>query len=241
MAKKGKELNGFMALKAAQRAAQDARAARGEPPFVDPAAKPATPSGKTKTTDPANKPIASRARKTVLPTRYEVICYECGFSFSQTGRSRTTNCPKCRAVLEFADLSIDGVWKDTIKTAGKVTIQPDGAVTGGSIFAGDIIVRGRITGGSCEAYRCLEIREQGAYDPACVKAKDLRITKDAQLILAHAHFRNVEISGSLKTALTADELVHIKSGGYFSGSITGHRLRVDDGAALQADLDIQNH
>lgn len=226
MGKKGKYVDGFTAIKAAQRAAREARAARGEPPVVAPNAPERTKKTSSK------KTTGVRVHHTVMPTKYEVVCYACGYTFQQTGRSKNTTCPKCKKVLDFVDHKINGIWNKELKTAGKVIVQPDGIVTGGSIFAADLVLKGKVTGGEATIYRRLEVEENGQFDPKCITAKDLKVKKNATVVLQKASFHHVDIAGTLKANLTATGLVHIKPSGVLEGSLTAQHLVMDDGGGL---------
>jgi hypothetical protein len=93
-----------MALKAAQRAVKKAPAAPVPP----------APPSVAKDSGGAQKKIGSHIGKTTMPTRHEVVCYECGFFFQMTGRPKSTFCPKCKANLTFSDLSIETAWSESL-------------------------------------------------------------------------------------------------------------------------------
>ena len=225
------EVDGFTALKAAQRAA-------GKPvhPPVSPAASPAV----KKEAGEDSKKIGSHIGKTTMPTRHEVVCYECGFFFQITGRPKSTFCPKCKANLTFAEHTIETEWSEPLKTAGVITIASAGVVKAGEIIATDIVVEGRVEGGVLNASRFLEVRPGAVISEQSMKSRDLRIAAGAELELkAAADYRNVEITGSLKARLKASGWVKIGPSGSFTGELTGQHLAVEEGGGLRGRLSIQ--
>src|ERR1041385_3364358 len=49
----------------------------------------------------------ARVARTALPVKHQIECYECGYKFQVHGRVTTTHCPKCRALLDLTDRTID--------------------------------------------------------------------------------------------------------------------------------------
>lgn len=223
------EVDGFMALKAAQRAAKKAPAATVSSP-APAAAKDAAGE---------HKKIGSHIGKTTMPTRHEVVCYECGFYFQMTGRPKSTFCPKCKANLTFSDHSIENAWSESLKTAGSIVVGSSGVVTAGEIIATDIIVEGRVEGGSLMASRFLEIRPGAQVSEKTMKSRDLRIAAGANVKLTSAaEYRNVEIAGRLRAKLKASGRVSIGASGLFEGELTGAHLAVEEGGGLRARLNV---
>lgn len=222
------EVDGFTALKAAQRAAKKPSA-------------PPVPAREVKK-EPAEEPkkIGSHIGKTTMPTRHEIVCYECGFFFQITGRPKSTFCPKCKANLTFADHTIETEWTEPLKTAGVITIGPSGIVKDGEMIATDIIIEGRVEGGVLNASRFLEIRPGAGVREESLKSRDLRIAPGAELkLLSATEYRNVEIGGSLNADLKASGFVCVRSGGFFKGNLQGARLQVEEGGGLSGRFSIQ--
>ena len=228
--RKAGEVDGFMALKAAQRAVKKAPAAPVPP----------APPSVAKDSGGAQKKIGSHIGKTTMPTRHEVVCYECGFFFQMTGRPKSTFCPKCKANLTFSDHSIETAWSESLKTAGSILIGPAGVVTAGEFIATDIIVEGRVEGGALMASRFLEVRAGATVTEQAMKSRDLRIAAGASVKLTSAAvYRNVDIAGRLRARLKASGTVNISASGCFEGELTGAHLTVEEGGGLRARLHVE--
>jgi len=176
---------------------------------------------------------------TVLPTRHTIRCYECAYEFTLTARSPKTYCPKCRTILEWKDVLIQGEWSESVKTAGTIRVGPQGVVRAGTLIATDILLDGRVEGGSLDAFRWLELGAGAAYDPACMKASSLRVAAGAEIKLkGRATFQDVEIFGRLDARLQAGGLVAVRAGGLLTGELEGPRLSVEEGGGLRARLKV---
>ncbi|NCC52239.1 MAG: hypothetical protein EOM20_13620, partial [Spartobacteria bacterium] len=203
-------VGGYTALRAAQRAAEKSGKGKKKEAAKD-AAKPDAPAG--------GKPrVASHAGRTVMPTKYEIICYDCGFSFQQAGRAKTTMCPKCKAMLDFIDYTIDREWHETVKTAGTVKITENGMVKSGDITAGNIVMAGRIEGGHIKALHQLRLKPGGQFAEAFISCQDFYLEAGMVLKLKdHRQFRHVEVAGDLSASFEASGLVAIKATGVIRG------------------------
>jgi len=223
-------VGGFDALKAAQRAQQEktsrwkkAAASEEAAPRLRPAAHP--------------DKIAARIDHTAFPTKYELTCYECDFQFQLAGRSKTTYCPKCRKLLEIIDYTIDGVWTETVKTAGTIHLTAEGVLKGGELKGTDVILDGRVQGGTVRAFRWLELGANATFREQDVSGRDLRVAVNARHALRRkAAYRHVEVLGTLKAKVHASGLIRIEAGGCLEGEIHGAHLQVAEGGGLRANI-----
>jgi cytoskeletal protein CcmA (bactofilin family) len=226
--RKTKVVDGFSAIQAA------ARARKEKPPGAPPA--PAAAPSRA----PAEAGRATRIGHTALPTRYEINCYECGFSFHLTGRTQGTYCPKCRQLIEIVDYTIESEWTDALKTAGRIHLAATGVVKSGELVGCDVLLNGRVDGGSLRAYRWLEIGPGAAFAPERVTGQDLRVAAGATVATRDSlSFRHVEVSGVLKARLTATGQVVIKPGGLLQGELRAAHLTVEEGGGLKAKLRVE--
>lgn len=226
-ANKAREVDGFSALRAAQRATGNR-------------------SGKTASPAPvgagggARPRIAAHIGHTVMPTRYELVCYVCSFSFSQTGRSATTACPKCRAVLDLSDHEVSGAVTEDLRTAGRVHLKPQATLDRGRIEAGEVILEGRMTGGAISAARRLEVRggaefpEEHVQAPHWIIGADVAVRRRTPLIC-----RVLELHGTFEGAVEAAERVVIHRGACLAGSLTTPGLEVAEGGGLRARVAVR--
>jgi len=201
--------------------------------------EPAAPPVPKKELPPPGEEKKAHIGHTVLPTRHAIRCYECGYEFTLTARSPKTYCPKCRTILEWKDVLIQGEWSEPVKTAGTIRVGPQGVVKTGLLIATDIIFEGRLEGGDLEAFRWLEVGPGAVYDPLHMKALSLRVAAGAEVKLkGKAGFRDVDILGRLEARLQATGLVTVRAGGLLAGEMEGSHLVVEEGGGLRARLKI---
>lgn len=230
-------VDGFTTLQAAQRAA-----AKGGHPQHPPAegAQPAAkaPPPEKVTADHASGKL--RVGHTAQPTRHDIVCYECGFPFFLTGQLKSTYCPKCRSILEAAEQTIDGEWNGSIKTIGLVRITTNGVVKEGArIAANCVVLEGRIEGGKVDICGRLSLCPGGLFVPQSVKVADLAIMPGALLkVDGELSIRSIEIAGEVQGRLRTTGLVMVRAGGRLAGELVGHHLVVEDGAILNATIEI---
>ena len=184
----------------------------------------------------------ARVASTALPVKHLVECYECGYRFQMHGRAKSSHCPKCRALLDLTDHTIDAEWSETIKTAGTIRLTPTGVLKGGDLIGAEVIVEGIIEGGRAKALHALELGPGAIFSEKSISAPDLRIAPGAEFAFKQeARYRNVEISGKLNAKLDATGVVTVKAGGLLRGTIRAERLVVEDGGGLKAALHIAPH
>ena len=185
---------------------------------------------------PASAPAPAR---TTLPTKQHIRCYECTYEFDLTGRMGTTHCPKCRASLDLAGYTIDAECHETLKTLGKIKITPRGIVTSAQLLGTDVDLAGKVTNSSVEASRELILFPGAEFTRGNFNAVDLKIEAGGEATFRNpALYRNVDVIGTLIAPLYATGLVTIRASARFAGSICGGRLIVEDGATVEADVNI---
>jgi cytoskeletal protein CcmA (bactofilin family) len=196
-----------------------------------------TPDAPASTDAPLSDPqkLGARVARTTVPVKHQIECYECSYKFQVHGRATTTHCPKCRALLDFKDHTIDTEWVDTVKTAGTIRLTPTGVLKGGNLIGAEVILEGIIEGGRARALRVLELGAGAIFSEKAVSAPDLRIAAGADFkFKQEIKYRNVEISGTLRVKLTATGVVTVKPGGLLEGEIQAEHLIVEDGGGLKA-------
>jgi cytoskeletal protein CcmA (bactofilin family) len=172
-----------------------------------------------------------------MPTRHEIVCYECGFVFHQAGRIQAAVCAKCHAKLSFLDVTIKREWEDIIHTAGTVTIAPEGIITGGEIVAGKVVLQGQVKGGMVKAMKSLTLSPGVTYNEKHTQTRDLILQAGAELTLKQpATFRDAEVAGRIEGNLVFQGRLLIHSGGSVYGEIQVQHLAVEEGGGLCAEV-----
>lgn len=176
---------------------------------------------------------------TAMPTRHELICYSCGYSFVVTGRLDKVICPKCKSQLETGDQHIDGTWSGSVKTVGSVYINSGATVTAAHIIAKDIRVAGICHNTRLEPTRHLELDTGAQIDIDKLAQQRLVIIEAAKLNFDEPlRCRSLEIRGELQANVRLAEGGEICAGAMFRGTLQTPRLIVHDGAGLKAHLHI---
>ncbi len=222
---KAKIVNSFVTLKAAQRRVQDRRAPSPSPP-LEPTKSDTTP-----------KRPGAHIGRTVMPTRYEIVCYSCEFVFKITGKANRTHCPKCREVLDLTDHTITGIYANELVTAGRVTIRRDAVLDGGRITANDVRLEGTVQSGHLHVHHTLELAPGGVIPEEMIHARNLRVAEGAAVHLKRkATFNDVDVHGELRANVWADGIVTIHPGGHLRGKLHAAHFTVLEGGGLTADV-----
>jgi hypothetical protein len=232
--RKARLVDGYTALKAAQRAAEHERDAS------TPVSK-EHPEPESSEAKPETKKPGAHIGRTVLPTKYEVTCYECGFTFEQTGRSQNTQCLKCRTMLDFIDYTIDSEWTDSLRTAGKIRITPNGVIQSGELIGGEVFLEGKVEADAhVHAHQWMNLGASASFKEGSVSWQDLRVPEEASFnFRKQIDCRHVEVAGKLKAKLKISGLAHVKATGCLEGSLDGARLAVDEGGGLKIKARIE--
>ncbi len=203
------------------------------PPSAPPPKKPDKPP------DPSAPGRPSRIGHTVMPTKNEIHCYECGYVFLATGRPQTLRCLKCKNVLDQADYTIESECSDSVRTTGNITLASGGVLNAGALIGRDVILAGRVVGGTVKAQRRIVIQATAEFDQDLLSGQDLTIGQGASCRFRGKRvFRNVEVAGELDAHLAVSGLIEVKSGGHLKGRIEGAHLSVEEGGGLTAELQI---
>ena len=157
------------------------------------------------------------------------------------GRAPSTHCPKCRAVVDLSDYTIDSTWTGSVRTGGKIFITSDGVLISGDLVAGDIRLEGDVRGGQLKATRELQLGPGASFPVSRISARNLHILPDADISCEETiEYKNVTVAGKLHANLKASGLVKILNGGEFSGTLQAEHLEVEEGGGLKARLSVRD-
>jgi len=226
-------IDGFSSVQAVRHAGRSSNGPRTRPSRTTLPATTAKPDEKKNTVGK----LASRIGHTVIPVKYEIVCYECAYTFTLTGRLQDTICPKCHALLDGSDHTIDREWTGTIKTIGTIELKPEGALKGGEFIARNVIIAGHAEEGIIQAYQRLALGAGATFDVARIRMKDLVIRKDGKFtITSKFTCRNLEVEGELKAKVFIEGIVRIRRGGFLRGEVYTPHLVVEEGGGLWAKV-----
>lgn len=195
---------------------------------------------KAKDKAPAPAPAPNAGAKighTAIPLKHEMVCYECLYAFTVSGKVHYTFCPKCKRNLDMSDHALEGAWTTEVRTMGAIEVKPGCTVSGVLLLAQVIVVAGDVSGATLQATRRIELAPGGRINWAKAAMKDLLVRPGADLILQEPlTARTIDIAGSLNGHVRAEDLTTIRATGIFQGELYSPRLRVEDGAAIRATL-----
>jgi cytoskeletal protein CcmA (bactofilin family) len=182
---------------------------------------------------------ASGIGHTALPSRHELICYACEYGFVVTGSLNKVFCPKCREQLETGDHTIEGEWKQDIRTVGKVHVKPGATVIGATIIATDIVIAGDCTKANLKPTRRIELETGATVPPELLNEHRVRIRAGARLSLTTPlRCKTLDIYGELQATAEPTGLITIHPGGMFRGDLKATHLVVHDGGGMSATVRI---
>lgn len=181
----------------------------------------------------------AKINRTALPTRHEITCYECGFEFHMAGKTETTFCSKCRTKLDISDHVIDGDCTEPLKTAGRIHLTSSGVLKGGVLMGADVRLEGRFERGAVTAFRRLEVGPGILFDSSCMKGRDLWVLADAKVnVKEPVTFRHLNVSGDCRGNFLVSGTVVLNPAGSFEGKLSCRAIEVEEGAFLNADLNV---
>jgi len=225
-------IGGFASVQAVRRAGRN----KQDPQF-----------GKSRTTLPAaRKPTekpgpstTARIGHTVIPDSFEIVCYECGYTFTMRGQLRKTYCAKCREILVVDEQIIETAWTGRVKTIGTVQVRNGGSLTGAHMVVGDLILDGRVEDCTIKICRRLELGSHASGDLADINTRDILVRAGANVSLrSKLECQNFIVQGSFKGTIDVRGLVTIKPGAFLQGRVTAARLLVEEGGGVKATLKV---
>jgi len=204
--------------------------------------------GHSKTTLPAAGEKTGTKKKTgakgkightVIPDVFEIVCYECGYTFTLRGRIQKTYCPKCRKTLVADEQVIESDWSGRVKTIGTVQVRNGGSLTKAHVVVGDLILDGRIEDSTTKICRRLELGSNASGDIAKIDTRDILIRADAKLShRSKLRCENLIVEGNFRGTVEVSGLVTVMPGAFLQGRVKAARLLLHEGGGLKATVKI---
>lgn len=170
-----------------------------------------------------------------MPDRHELVCYSCDYAFTVQGRIHYYICPKCKHELDTTDYVVNDKWSQDIKTMGSIEIKLGAVLEPATLVAQNIIVAGDAKKAMLKITRHLELCEGAAVDLGRVTMRDLLIRPGATFVTRRKiNCRQIDIEGTLKAKLRAEDKIIIRKGARFTGELYTPRLIVEEGAQISA-------
>jgi cytoskeletal protein CcmA (bactofilin family) len=214
-------IDGFTSVQAMRRIERRAAQAR----------QPATP----KSPAPVEPSPAAHFASSVMPQKYEITCYECGYLFALQGHVHDTLCPKCHRNLEALNLTIEGEWTVPVKTIGTVELKAGSVLKNVEINARDVILRGNAEDGTLVVTRRLEVHQGATLDIEKTSFRDLAIRSGGKFAFTKKiACRNLEVEGELTASIYSEGVITVRNGGLLKGEVHGPHLVIEEGGGLEA-------
>ena len=229
-------IDGFSSVQAVKR-----RKPKGKDPKTRPSRDtlPALDKKEEQDKKPAAKSGAKRISRSVIPEKFPITCYMCGYAFTLQGRVIDNFCPKCHEKLEAKDYSIEKEWDKDILTIGGVEVLKGAVLKECSITARVLSLADDASAAHLKVNNRLELLSGARFNVKDTVIHTLAVPKGASVTLkGTVKCGSLEVFGKIKANVTADKEVAIKKGASFAGSVEAPSLTVADGAALKAKLKI---
>lgn len=227
--KKPSVIDGFSSVQAVKRSGRVSNEARTRPSATR------LPDGageRKRKSSPRNE---ARIGQTAVPDKHELVCFSCDYAFTVQGRIHYYICPKCKHELDTTDHVINGKWALDVKTMGSIDVKPGAIVEAVTLVAQNIIVAGDVKKAKLQITRHLELCKGAAIDLGRITMCDLVIRTGATFVTRRKlNCRKIDIGGTLKAKLRAEEQIVIRKGARFTGELYTPRLVVEDGARVSA-------
>lgn len=228
---KAQVINGFQsvqAVKRAGRASTKARTRETQTRLPDQQEDP----------EPGSKQKATRIGQTAVPEKHELVCYACDYQFITHGRIHNSFCPKCKRELDMGNHVVIGDWTLDVKTMGTIDVKADAVVAGATLIAQNMILAGNIEDARVvQVTRSLELYPGAKLQPKTLMTRRLTFHAESKFSFRRKiACQTVDIGGTLRANLHAEESVTIRAGATFKGEIYTPRLIVEDGATISASM-----
>lgn len=231
------DLEGFEVFKALNRAQEQAKKKkkRKAPP-------PGEEDRQQKGSKVERKRVASNIGHTALPPKHNPICFECGYTFEISGNVKSIQCPKCKVEISLRNVTVGGEWHEDVKTGGKIHIEKDAVVDGCTLIARNMVLEGRLKGGTFQAFDSLRLLPTGEFNEDCIEVRNLVVEPNARITLKHTRkLHSIDIRGSITASdLTVETSITIHAGALLKGNANAERLIVEEGGGLKGNVRIQS-
>ena len=187
------------------------------------------------------KPSGPKARigHTVIPDTFEIVCYECGYTFTLRGQIQKTYCPKCRKILVAEEQIIESNWSGRVKTIGTVQVRNGGSLSKAHVVVGNLILDGHIEDSTAKICRRLELGSHASGDIAKIDTRDILIRSDATVShRSKLRCQNFIVEGNFRGTIEVSGLVTVMPGAFLQGRVKAARLRLHEGGGLKATVEI---
>ncbi len=179
----------------------------------------------------------TRFGRTALPSRNQIVCYECGYAFTLPGSIHETYCPKCRKFLDRSDYTITRETTESTRTVGSVSIEENAVLKDVSVIARNITVSGDAARATLRASDTLQINKNARFDITRLRMSNLVIGTGADITIErNVSCQNLEIRGCLRSNIMCDGTAKMSAGAVFVGRLYSRGLVIEDGTRLQAEL-----
>ena len=183
------------------------------------------------------------AARTAMPAKRLVVCYACGYSHTVAGQLRIPYCPKCKAILNASDLTIDAKRDEDAFTIGDVAILPGAEFGAGLKVAGKVVKVGADVSALAKltATEALVLLAGAKMDGVKVEnfsGKTIVPADETVKVEGAFACTELEVRGELRANAEVERAATLRAGSTFSGSFTGPTLIVEDGAAIRAEARI---
>jgi cytoskeletal protein CcmA (bactofilin family) len=176
---------------------------------------------------------------TVMPDTFEIVCYECGYTFTLRGQIQKTYCAKCRKILVADEQIIESDWSGRVKTIGTVQVRNGGSLTKAHVVVGNLILDGRIKDSTVKICRRLELGSHASGDIAKIDTRDILIRTDAKLSYrSKLRCENLIVEGNFRGTVEVSGLVTVMPGAFLQGRVKASRLLLHEGGGLKATVKI---
>jgi cytoskeletal protein CcmA (bactofilin family) len=224
-------IDGFSSIQAVRRSGKESPEVRTRP------SRSKLPASRADHADEGDRPAKAKIGHTALPTRHDIVCYECGYEHTITGRIHNAFCPKCHQELETGDVVVEAETDRTIKTVGAVEVKAGGVLRNASVIASQLVLAGTVENSVVNIGDRLVIHKGAKVDLHQVKYRNLVIAAGAKFTYRKKiSCRNVTIDGELRGKLHPSGVARIRAGGLLRGEIHSQHLIVEDGGGLKAKV-----
>ena len=167
----------------------------------------------------------------------ELYCFECGAASEVSAQAQSSICPRCSAYIDLSDVTISGVVSRSVRTHGRLVIEPKGSLSCTRAAAGEAFIEGGMDS-FLVCYGAVQIRRKGLIRGS-IHAKSVEIARKSEVrVLGAIHAENVIIKGELISEVHATGGVGVERKAKLVGDVRARAFQVAKGAHFQGRLEI---
>ena len=171
-----------------------------------------------------------------VDTRH-ILCFRCRAELTPSLKAQAVMCKKCGYRNDLQDYHVKDVLSRDIETYGKLDVAAGATVLNSTAHVKSAVIHGKFIG-KLSADEDIVLKPNSIFEGS-IRTPSLTLESQSKLILKKEFWvEKLTIAGELYAHITTHGSIELKKGCCFAGSIRTHRIMIEDGATVVANLRI---